>query len=93
MYVIVEMDSTKYASLLSICGINIFLFLYAKLHLIQLIANMTRKNLISNSDSKPTSSQAAITSLGSGTNEDLRLVWMAQYICTCFPDIPDGRYM
>ena len=39
------------------------------------------------SDSKNTSQ---ITSLG-GPHDDLRLVWMAQYICKCFPDIPDGK--
>ena len=56
----------------------------------QFICNMTRKNIASASESK-TASTPAITSLGSGLNEDLRLVWMAQYICTCFPDIPDGK--
>ena len=26
-----------------------------------------------------------------GHELDLRLLWMAQYISTCFPDIPEGK--
>ena len=29
--------------------------------------------------------------LSGGHELDLRLLWMAQYISTCFPDIPEGK--
>ena len=46
-----------------------------------------RLSMSRRSDSKNASQ---ITSLG-GHHDDLRLVWMAQYICKSFPDIPDGK--
>ena len=56
---------------------------------------MATKGAVRNSVGIPESkasivSQVTPSIVGGGHDLDLRLLWMAQYIAACFPDVPEG---